>query len=85
VWYEICPTLPPPYDSIYALDVALLNLGRRLRPDQVEGMLVQRQKKWDAAKSLIQSNVADRPPERTLPQRGVDRMSSEIPFPFMGY
>jgi hypothetical protein len=84
VWYELCPTLPPPYDSIYALDVALLNMGRRSRPERAQELLLQRAKKWDSAKSVIQSNVADRPPERTLPQRGADRMSSEIPYPFMG-
>lgn len=85
VWYELCPTLPPPYDSLYALDVALLNMSRRARPDRAQELLLQRAKKWDSARSVIQSNVADRPPERTLPQRGADRMSSEVPFPFMGY
>ena len=84
VWYEVCPTIPDPYDSLYAMDVALLNIGRRSRPERFTDLALQRQKKWDSVKSYYQSNVSDRAPERILPLRGVDRMSSEIPYPYLG-
>ena len=80
VWYEICPTLPYPYDSIYAMDVALLNMGRRDNPAKVAGLMRDREKLWAGARSFFQSNVADRVPERIMPLRAEDAMPmSEIP------
>lgn len=81
VWYEINPVLPWPYDSIYAMDVALLTLPRREKPGKAASLLKQRDKKWVAAKQYFLSNVADRGPSRTTPLKAEDLVATgEIPY-----
>ncbi len=80
VLYEICPTLPLKYDSIYALDVALLILGDRDRPVKVASLLKQRQAMWVSCKQYFESNVTDRGPARIHPLSRADRIATgEIP------
>lgn len=85
VWYEISPTLPVRYDSIYALDVAMLNLNRREKPEKARFFEGMRRKKWSPAASYIMSNVMDRGPTRNHPLKAEDRMpAAEVPYGFRG-
>jgi hypothetical protein len=81
VWYEIMPVLPYPYDSIYALDVALLALNRREKPIKANSLIKQRRQEWASCKSYYLSNVTDRGPARTLPLKMSDLAATgEIPY-----
>lgn len=76
VVYEISPTLPPPYDSIYAADVALLNLDRRQQHTKAERLKLWRSHLWNGAKNYLQMNTFDRAHKNTFPPEGIDRMPS---------
>lgn len=65
--YEIRPILPPDYDDLYAMDVAIRILGRRARTRGRIGLKQDRNDLWQACKSYFLSNVADRGPSRILP------------------
>jgi hypothetical protein len=66
VVYEICPELPDHLDSLYAMDVAILNARRfRIRAELRE----ERHELWQAARNFYTDNVSDRQPERILPPR----------------
>lgn len=81
VWYEIMPVLPYPYDSIYALDVALLALNRREKPIKANSLIRDRRREWASCKSYYLSNVTDRGPSRTLPLTRMDLAATgEIPY-----
>lgn len=67
VKYEIRPILPPDYDDLYAMDVAIRVLGRRNRNRGRLGLKADRKDLWEACKSYFLSNVADRAPARLLP------------------
>ena len=68
--YEIRPTLPPEFQDIYALDVAIRILGprRRARAELEK----DRSKIWGSVLSYYVSNVADRAPTRIIPFREVE-------------
>lgn len=65
--YEISPTLPHPYDSLYALDVAIRILGRRARSGHRRELISERAQLWEACRNFFLSNVSDRGPSRILP------------------
>ncbi len=67
VKYEIRPSVPPAYDDLYAMDVAIRILGQRRRGRN--GLKSDRNELWNACTGYFLSNVADRAPERTLPIR----------------
>lgn len=67
VYYEICPVLPHRYDSIYAMDVALINCGRRTNLRRRSGLKDDRKELWNACRNYFLSNVADRMPVRSQP------------------
>lgn len=64
--YEICPMVPPEYDQIYALDVALMNSSRR-RNRRWADLERQRRILWNAVSNYYLSNTADRLPSRNFP------------------
>jgi hypothetical protein len=66
VIYEICPELPEHLDSIYAMDVALLNAGRRANIRRRAGLAVERSELWQACRNYFLSNVSDRAPSRQV-------------------
>jgi len=76
VVYEVSPTLPPPYDSIYAMDVALINMDRRKQHAQAERMKLWRSHLWNGVKSYLQTTKFDRDHKRTFPVEGLDLMPS---------
>jgi len=66
--YEICPELPEAYDSIYAMDVAIRNTGRRTHLRRRAGLLEDRRNLWNACLNWAIQNTMDRAPERTIPE-----------------
>jgi hypothetical protein len=62
VVYEIMPTVPPQYDDIYAIDVAL-EKARIRRSGNVGNLLQARKDLWKAVTNFFTSNLADRLPE----------------------
>jgi hypothetical protein len=67
VKYEIRPILPPDYDDLYAMDVAIRVMGRRRRATGRIGLKQDRKLLWTACMGYFLSNVADRAPARLLP------------------
>ncbi len=67
VKYEIRPSVPPAYDDLYAMDVAIRILGQRRRGRS--GLKADRNELWNACTGYFLSNTMDRAPERTLPIR----------------
>jgi hypothetical protein len=65
--YEISPLFPESYDSIYALDTALVLLGPRVKTSQTRLLQVQREEAWMAARNFFLSTVSDRGPARVIP------------------
>lgn len=74
VWYEVIPTLPYGYDSIYAMDATLLQLDRREKFEKVRSLIKHRRKKMQAAREYVISNVVDRGPSRIRPLSQEDLM-----------
>lgn len=67
VWYEIMPALPEPYDHLYAMDVAIRNLGRRpAQRAKRRELKDERKEMFNAAINFVLSGVADRAPERII-------------------
>ena len=73
VWYEIRPTMPEPYDSIYAVEVAIMNLDRRIQGDHVAALEKHRKRLLSMCRDYFASNTADRAPSRVKPVRRIDR------------
>lgn len=67
VWYEICPALPEPYDDVYAIDVAIRNLGRRGQMRRKASLLQDRNQLWSACVSYYGSSTMERAPKRAHP------------------
>lgn len=68
VWYEVCPDLPLAYDSLYAMDVALLNAARRNTSIRIRaGLRDERSELWNACRNYFLSNISDRAPSRARP------------------
>lgn len=81
VYYEICPTLPLDYDSIYAFDAAMLTLDQRGHPERSAALLRHRNNRWKKCLAYAASNVSDRGPARIRPLRLKDRMpTGEVPL-----
>lgn len=78
VWYELRPSVPERYDSIYALDAAFLEMGRR-KIEPSRELRRQREALWNAIFKHFTSNVSDRGPERIIPPSRDLNMSTEIP------
>ena len=71
VKYEICPEVPLRLDSIYALDAAIMNSGRRSLFQRKAGLLREKHELWNAVVNYFSDNTMDRMPERIVPERGV--------------
>lgn len=80
VWYEIMPTLPYPYDALYALDAALLVLDQRERPGKAISLTRHRNALWSQAQKYFQSNVSDRGPTRVTPGSKENHQPLEVPL-----
>lgn len=81
VYYEVCPTLPLQYESIYALDVASAILMARNQFEKAGALKMERRKKWVSAKQFFLANVSDRGPTRSMPLKAEDFMpSGEVPY-----
>lgn len=76
VGYEIVPSVPKRYDSIYALDAAIHQLIRRKEFVKANELKKQRSSQWDSLRSLVISNTMDRAPARLKPLRTEDLISS---------
>lgn len=76
VGYEIVPSVPKRYDSIYALDAAIHQLIRRKEFEKAGALKVQRAGQWDSLRSLVISNTMDRAPARLKPLREEDFVPS---------
>lgn len=62
--YEVCPLLPPNYDDLYGIDIAMANSGRRGRFRAAGDIRVRRAALWAACKQHFESNTTDRAPQR---------------------
>lgn len=67
--YEICPELAEGYDSLYAMDVAIRNSGRRSHIRRRAGLLDDRHELWKDCRNSIANNTMDRAPSRIIPPR----------------
>lgn len=76
VGYEIVPSVPKRYDSIYALDAAIHQLIRRREFVKANELKKQRAGQWDSLRSLVISNTMDRAPARLKPLRREDTVPS---------
>ncbi|MHC4091111.1 MAG: hypothetical protein ACYSVY_12700 [Planctomycetota bacterium] len=73
VKYEVRPALPPRYDHLYAIRVALRQMSkRRIVGAAWTGMKEEYKDQLNACLRYVTSNVADRGPTRTLPMRAID-------------
>lgn len=79
VWYEMRPSVPERYDSIYALDASFLEMGRRKTEPSAE-LKRQREFLWNAIFKYFTSNVSDRGPERIIPPSSDLNMATEIAY-----
>lgn len=80
VWYEIMPTLPYPYDALYALDAALPVLDQRERPGKALSLTRHRNALWSQAQKYFASNVSDRGPTRVTPASRESYQPLEVPL-----
>lgn len=71
VKYEVRPLIPPDYDEIYALEVAI-KIGQRRRLRGIRDLIQQQSVLWKGARSYFMDAVADRAPSRTLPPAAVE-------------
>lgn len=67
--YEIVPDLDEGYDSLYALDVAILAASRRREIRRRAGLSAERHEAFQAALSYYANNTIDRAPSRIIPVR----------------
>lgn len=67
VWYEIRPTLPPDYDELYALAVAIRQCSGRLQTERKAGLEDDYKEAWAACVSYFGKNVMDRAPTLLKP------------------
>ena len=65
--YEIRPALPPDYDRLYAIDVAIKYMATRGVFARRKELRIERSDLMKACVSLYSCNVADRMPGRTRP------------------
>ena len=72
VLYEILPELMEGYDSLYAMDVAIVNSGRRGQFRRRAGLLQERHDLWQACRNYAHSNTMDRAPQRIIVPRADD-------------
>lgn len=66
---EIMPDVPMGLDSIYAMDCAIINAGRRTRIALRSGLRQDRGLLWASVANFYTNNVADRAPGRVVPAR----------------
>lgn len=78
--YEVCPTLGVEYDSLYAMDAAILELNRREKFDKAQSFRPEREKLWATARNYFASNVMDRAPTRVQPIRPEDLLPTGEAF-----
>lgn len=76
VGYEIVPSVPKRYDSIYAYDAAILQLISRREFDKANALKTTRAGQWDSIRDLVVSNTMDRAPTRVKPLRDEDFVPS---------
>lgn len=76
VGYEIMPSVPRRYDSIYALDAARAQLIRREKFEKANALRARRAQQWDSLRSLVVSNTMDRGPTRIKPLKREDLIPS---------
>ena len=80
VWYELCPTVPLKYDSIYSMDAAIATLPHRDRPLKSLSLVRERKRRWNACIQHFSSNVSDRGPTRMKPLTAMDLVPCEVPY-----
>ena len=68
VKYEVRPLIPPDYDELYALEVAL-KIGQRRRMRGWRDLVQQQSVLFKSARSYFMDTTADRAPSRTLPAK----------------
>ncbi len=76
VGYEIVPSVPKRYDSIYAIDAAISQLVRREKFLKANELKKLRSGQWDSLRSLVISNTMDRAPVRIKPLKEEDLVPS---------
>lgn len=69
VWYELVASIPLQYDSIYGLDVATLQIGRR-KQEPASMLIKHRDSLWHSINQWVLSNVSDRGATRLGPIEG---------------
>lgn len=67
VLYEITPTLPEDYDSIYALDAAIRVLTRRGQISKRRELIRERTELWNACMNYYLSNASDSSFQKQVP------------------
>lgn len=65
--YEIRPLIPPDYDELYALDIAIKQTSNRRGGRGLNELLLQRTELFNGARNVFMSAVADRAPSRNIP------------------
>jgi len=65
--YEIRPLIPPDYDELYSLDIAMKATSNRRGGRGLKELLLQRAELFNGARNVFMSAVADRAPSRNMP------------------
>jgi hypothetical protein len=76
VGYEIAPSVPRRYDSIYALDAAITQSIDREKFTKANALRLKRSQQWDSIRGLVVSNTMDRGPTRLKPLKSEDLLPS---------